>query len=253
MGSKLIVLVVALSLFPMACFPGGEDLSNISFQLSLADLGLAGEQQAVRNWLDWLDAGDPSLAYDLEGQGQSFFMDLSLTGTATSTELGFLGESVLLENSVLTAQLQVSDCQDCRFNAVIFWVEDLATRKVSTFTGESEEFSVINQTPTKDTVEMGVWLEYTGSIRCTAVTSVQRGQEVTLAALDVEALVIFPSVTETATDTGVTVVLPDIPLSREMNILYRPASGGAYSNTPVSSGVQVGIEGQTVDVDFEIP
>lgn len=253
MGSKSIVLVVSLALVPIACFPGEDSLSSMSFQLSLSDLGLSGEQQAVRGWLDWLDNGDPSLAYDLEGQGQSFFMDLRLTGTAISTELGFLGESISLENSVLTAQLQVSDCQDCRFSAVIFWVEDLTARKVSTFNGESEEFSVIDRMPTREVVNMDVWLEYTGSIRCTATNVVQRGQAVTLAALDVEAMVIFPSVTGIATDTKVEVVLPNIPLGREFNLLYRPPTGGAYSNTPVATGVKIGIEGQTVDVDFDIP
>jgi hypothetical protein len=180
-------------------------------------------------------------------------MDLQLTGTAISTELGFLGDSISLENSVLTAQLQVSDCEDCHFSAVVFWVEDVATKKVSTFTGESEEFSVINQTPTKDTVNMNVWLEYTGSIRCTATTSAHRDQAVTLAALDVDAFVIFPSITETATDQGVTVTLPDIPLGREINVLYKPAAGGVYSNIPVSAGVKLGIEGQTIDVPFDIP
>jgi hypothetical protein len=253
MGPKLIVMVLALALVPLACFPGEDHLSSVSFELSLADLGMTGERKAVHNWLDWLGNGDPSLAYDLEGNGQSFFMDLSLTGTATSSQLGFLGDSISLEDSVLTAQLQVSDCRDCRFNAVIFWVEDVATQQVSTFTGESEEFSVTDQTPTQDIVNMNVWLEYTGSIRCTATNAVQDGQAVTLAALDVEAMVIFPSVTGMATDKEVTVVLPDIPLGREMNVLYRPPTGGAYSNSPVATGVKIGIEGQTVDVGFDIP
>jgi hypothetical protein len=253
MGYKAILFFLVTALVPVACFPDEDDLKTVSFQLSLQDLGLVDEQQAVRNWLDWLDDGDFSMAYDLEGQGRSFFMDLQLTGTATSSELGFVGESVSLENSVLTAQLQVSDCDECHFSAVVFWVDDVATGKVSTFTGKSEEFSVSNQIPTKDTVNMEVWLEYTGSLRCTANTSAHRDQSVTLAALDVEAFVIFPSVTETATDTGVQISLPDIPLGREMNVLYKPAAGGAYSNSPVSTGVKVGLEGQTVDVPFEIP
>ena len=253
MRPKAILCVLALALVPLACFPGEEDLSSVSFQLSLRDMGLAGEQQAVANWLDWMDNGDPSMAYDLDTPGQSFFMDLMLTGTALSSELGFLGESISLENSVLTAQLQVSDCQDCRFSAVVFWVEDVVTKKVSTFTGESEEFSVINLTPDKNTVNMDVWLEYTGTINCVSTTSGRQDQPVTLAALDVEAWVIFPAVTETATATGVEILLPDIPMGREINVLYKSAAAGTYSNTPVATGVKINIEGQSRDVPFDIP
>jgi len=253
MRSKAILLIMALALVPLACFPGEDDLSTVSFQLSLKDMGLADEQQAVDNWLDWLDNEDFSLAYDLDTPGQSFFMDLSLTGIATSSELGFLGESISLENSVLTAELQVSDCQDCSFSAVVFWMEDERTRKVSTFTGESETFSVINQVPDKSVVEMDVWLEYTGSLKCVATTTGHQDQPVSLAAVDVDAFVIFPSVTQTATANGVEIVLPDIPLGREFNVLYKDAAGGAYNNTPVASDVKIGVEGQSVEVPFEIP
>lgn len=253
MRSKVILFILALALVPMACFPGEDDLSSVSFQLSLEDLGLVGEQQAINSWLDWLDTGDPSLAYDLDTPGQSFFMDLSLTGVATTSELGFLGESISLENGVLTAQLQVSDCQDCHFSAVIFWIEDEITKKVSTFTGESETFSVVNRTPDKDTVNMDVWLEYTGTINCVSTTTGRQDQPVTLAAFDVNAMIIFPAVTETATATGVEIILPDIPLGREINVIYRPVSGGAYNNTPVATGVKINIEGQSKDVSFDIP
>jgi hypothetical protein len=253
MRSKVILSILALALVPMACFPGEDNLSSVSFQLSLENLGLAGGQQSINNWLDWLDTGDPSMAYDLDTPGQSFFMDLSLTGTATTSELGFIGESISLENSVLTAQLLVSDCQDCYFGAVIFWIEDEVTKKVSTFTGESETFSVVNQTPDKDTVDMDVWLEYIGTIKCTSTTTGRQDQAVTLAAFDIDAMVIFPSVTETATTSGVEIVLPDIPLGREFSVVYRPASGGSYNNTPVATGVKLGVEGQSVEVPFDIP
>ena len=253
MRSKAILCVLALALVPLACFPGEDNLSSVSFQLSLEDLGLAGEQQAINSWLDWLDTGDPSLAYNLDTPGQSFFMDLRLTGIATSSELGFLGESISLENSVLTAQLQVSDCQDCSFSAVIFWIEDEVTRQVSTFTGESETFSVINQIPDKDTVNMDVWLEYTGTINCVSTTTGRQDQPVTLAAFDTDAMVIFPAVTETATATGVEILLPDIPLGREFNVIYRPAAGGPYSNNPVATEVMINIAGQSKDVPFDIP
>jgi hypothetical protein len=252
MRSKAILLVLALALVPLACFPGEDNLSSVSFQLSLREMGLADEQQSVENWLDWLDNGDISLAYDLDTPGQSFFMDLGLTGVATSSELGFIGESISLENSVLTAQLQVSDCQDCYFSAVIFWIEDEITRQVSTFTGESETFSVVNRTPDKSTVNMNVWLEHTGSIKCVSATSGRQDQPVSLAALDVDAWVIFPAVTETATTDGVEITLPDIPLGREFNVLYKSAAAG-YNNTPVASDVKVGIEGESVEVLFEIP
>jgi hypothetical protein len=252
MRSKAILFILALALVPLACFPGEDDLSTVSFQLSLRDMGLADGQQAVGNWLDWLDTGDPSLAYDLDTPGQSFFMDLRLTGIATTTELGFLGEAITLENSVLTAQLQVSDCQDCSFSAVIFWIEDEITKKVSTFTGESETFSVVNQTPDRSTVNMDVWLEYTGSIKCVATTPGHQDQPVSLAALDVDAFVIFPAITETATAAGVEILLPDIPLGRDFNVIYKSAAGG-YSNTPVATDVRVGIVGQSMEVPFEIP
>ena len=252
MRSKAIVLILALALVPLACFPGEDNLSTVSFQLSLRDMGLADQQQAVGNWLDWLDTGDPSLAYDLDTPGQSFFMDLGLTGIATDSELGFIGESISLENSVLTAQLQVSNCQDCYFSAVIFWIEDEIARQVSTFTGESETFSVVNQTPDKSTVNMDVWLSYTGSIKCVSTTSGHQDQPVSLAALDVDALVIFPAVTQTATASGVEIVLPDIPLGRDFNVIYKSAAGG-YNNTPVATDVIVGLEGQSVEVPFEIP
>lgn len=252
MRSKAILLVLALALVPLACFPGEDNLSSVSFQLSLKDIGLEDERKAVENWLDWLDNGDISLAYDLDTPGQSFFMDLRLTGVATDTDLGFLGESISLENSVLTAQLRVSDCQDCTFSAVIFWIEDEVTRTVSTFSGESETFSVVNQVPDKSTVNMEVWLAYKGAIKCVSTTSGHQDQPVSLAALDVDAFVIFPAVTETATAAGVEILLPDIPLGREFNVLYKSAAAG-YSNTPVATGVNVGIEGQSVEVPFEIP
>jgi len=253
MRSTAIFLLLVLALVPLACFPGEDNLSSVSFQLSLTEMGLADEQQAVENWLDWLDNGDLSLAYDLDTPGQSFFMNLSLTGIATTSDLGFLGESISLENSVLTAQLRVSDCQDCHFSAVIFWIEDEMTRQVSTFTGESETFSVVNQTPDKSIVNMNVWLEYTGSIKCVATTPGHQDQRVSLAALDVDAFVIFPAVTGTATANGVEIVLPDIPLDREFNVLYKSAASGAYENTPVASDVTVGTAGQSVEVPFEIP
>jgi hypothetical protein len=252
MRSKAILFILALALVPLACFPGEDNLSSVSFQLSLRDLGLVGEQQAINSWLDWLDTGDPLLAYDLDTPGQSFFMDLRLTGVATTSELGFVGESISLENSVLTAQLQVSDCQDCYFGAVIFWIEDEVARKVSTFTGESETFSVVNRTPDKSTVDMDVWLEYTGTIKCTSTTTGRQDQPVTLAAFDTDAMVIFPPVTETATAAGVEILLPDIPLGREFNVIYRSAAGG-YNNTPVATGVKLGVQGQSVEVPFDIP
>jgi hypothetical protein len=252
MRSKAILLVLALALAPLACFPGEDDLSTVSFQLSLRDMGLADGQQAVGNWLDWLDTGDPSLAYDLDTPGQSFFMDLRLTGIATTTELGFLGESISLENSVLTAQLQVSDCQDCSFSAVIFWIEDEITKEVLTFTGESETFSVVNQIPDKSTVNMDVWLEHTGQIKCVSTTTGRQDQPVSLAAFDVDAMVIFPAITETATATGVEITLPDIPLGRDFSVIYKSATGG-YDNTPVATDVRIGVEGQSVEVPFEIP
>jgi len=100
---------------------------------------------------------------------------------------------------------------------------------------------------------MDVWLEYTGTIKCTSTTTGRQDQAVTLAAFDIDAMVIFPSVTETATTSGVEIVLPDIPLGREFSVVYRPASGGSYNNTPVATGVKLGVEGQSVEVPFDIP
>jgi hypothetical protein len=205
----------------------------------------------VGKWLDWLDNGGPGdLAFDLDGSGSRFYMGLGLSGLAPGGVLDFYGESVSLQEGVLEVKLQVSECQDCTFNAVIFWVEDVVTRKVSTYTGDSQEFDVSPGNPPAHPVDMHVWLERVGSIRC-RLTSDYRG-EITLAAMDAEQMVIFPPVIESVAGAGSEILLPDIPTGRRMTVLYRAMGAGVPSDEPVATDVVVQQEGEESVVEISL-
>ncbi len=244
----LLTLLLGLAIGASGCFPDDQNMSSVSLQLSLEDLGIENASALIHDWQDWHDNGGPgSMVFDLGLDGRGFFLGLDLEGYSTDGQVMFTGRRVEVSDDLLTVDLDVTQCSDCKFSAVIFWEDSSYTDSVSTFGGESSLFNILPGVIPD--VDLHVYLEPVGSIRCRPTNPDFQG-EVTLAAMDVGEAVIFPSVTGTLDDLGI--VLPSIPVNRKMNVLVWSLADGDYATAPVYLEVTVQEAGFQVDIAIDL-
>ena len=219
-----------IALLTGGCFPDDQGLSTVSLQLSLTGLGIEDAELRVRDWQDWYDNGGPgSMVFDLGLPGRGFYLGPQLHGQSPDGELAFVGHQVEVIDDQLMVDLSVTQCTDCQFNSTIFWeLSDLETT-VETFTGDSEVFNLLPGS-IPEFIDMDISLQPTGSIRCVPSNPDYSG-EVTLAVMDVKEAVIFPGVTGLMTNQGL--VLPDVPVGRQMHVLVWSLADNSYFAEPV--------------------
>lgn len=243
------------------CLIGGEDVQSVSFRLSLTDLGLEDAAPAVGRWLEWLDDPGPgNPAFDMGAAGDGFFLALDLTGTSPTGLLDFTIENdrqeVLVSDSEVEINLLVSACADCVFSALVYWEDQEAQpplQRLNTFSGSSLAFDVVPGEAV-DPVDLDVYLEATGSIRCRVQPNGYQGL-VTVAAYDVAEHVILPPAQGQTYGETIDLLIPDIPVGREMNVLVRREGEQSYNTEPVNPqwrALVVGSPGEEVLVEFSL-
>ena len=220
--ARCILVLALLGAFGLSgCYPDQAEDDLAGLRLPLGELGLELTEEALSNWITWLDVplGAP---FDMGVQGNDFSMGLSLVSQDGLGE--FTGKEISYDEELdeLLVSLNITECSRCWFEVLIFWRDQLADPPVvHTFVGDNSDtpFDVIGVAGPWGT-EVDVWIERVGEVRVHPGTGTpQNGARV--AARDLLENVRLPAVTLLPGQDPVA-VLGDLPYGRDLAIEYDP-------------------------------
>ena len=249
-ATRLSLLSMAL-LALCACYPESED-RNLRLTLPLGDMGLAVQEQALYDWIDWLDFHDgwtSEESFEMDKDVKSFYLKLSLSEVPPGPmrKVTFLGGNVNYssEEDLLTLDLEpqnIESTANCQIDMTIFWW-NLDGRLV-TFKGSSPEFILQNGLETG--VDMDAYEQETGSV-LVRYTGPNLPTGAVAAVRDGELNVRFPSESFESSADGQVALIKGLPVGRDLFVEFRADESGDYGSVAALHFEEAGLQ-TTVEV-----